>query len=102
MTFIMCYITNSSRKEAQKIAKHLIKKRICACSNIFPISSMCWWKGKIESADEWVVIAKTKKENWKKVKQEVKKITSYETPCIIKINAEANDDYEKWLKKEVR
>ena len=102
MSFILCYITNSSEEEALKIVKHLTEKRIVACGNVFPIKSMYWWKEKIDNTDEWVAIVKTKEENWEKVKQEVKKIHSYKVPCIIKIKVEANEDYEKWLNSEVK
>ena len=61
---------------------------------------MYWWKGKIENESEVVAIVKTKEENWEKVQQEVKKIHPYETPCIMKFDVEANDDYESWIKSE--
>ncbi len=102
MSFIIIYITTENETEANKIAKHLIEKRLIACTNMFPIKSIYWWKGKIENADEIVLIAKTKKENWQKVKSEVKAIHSYETPCIMKIEVDANEDYESWLKGEVK
>ncbi|MBU3905245.1 MAG: divalent-cation tolerance protein CutA [Nanoarchaeota archaeon] len=101
MSFIICYITVSDEKEALKIVNHLVEKRIVACGNIFPIKSAFWWKGEIKNTDEFVTIVKTKEENWEKVKEEVKKIHSYDVPCIMKIKVEANEDYEKWLNGEV-
>ena len=62
---------------------------------------MYWWKGEIQEDNEVVIIAKTKQETYNKVKQEVKNIHSYETPCIIKIDAEANEEYENWINKEL-
>ncbi|NYZ79779.1 divalent-cation tolerance protein CutA [Candidatus Micrarchaeota archaeon] len=102
MAMILCYITNSSEEEAMRIVERLLEKRIAACATVFPVKTAYLWKGKIEKASEYVALVKTKKGNWEKLKKEVKKIHSYETPCIIKINAEANDDYEKWLKKELK
>jgi periplasmic divalent cation tolerance protein len=100
MPFIFVYVTNPNKKEAKKIALHLLKKRLIACSNIFPIESFYWWKGRIKNAKEVVLIVKTRKENFKKVKNEIKKIHSYSIPCIIKFDVEANKEYEEWLKKE--
>lgn len=102
MSFIFVYITNENELEAKKIAKHLLEKRLVACANIFPISSMYWWNGKIEETKEIVLIAKTAKENYNKVKAEVKKIHPYKIPCIIKIDVEANDEFEGWLKGELK
>jgi periplasmic divalent cation tolerance protein len=92
------YITNPNKKEAKRIALHLLKKKLIACANIFPIDSLYWWGKNIEEVKEFVLIAKTKEENFKKVESEVKKIHPYKVPCITKINVEANEEYENWLK----
>jgi len=100
MTFIFVYITNPSKKIARKIALYLLKKRLVACANIFPIESSYWWKGKIENTKEVVLVVKTRKENFNKVKNEIKKVHPYSLPCIIKFGVEANKEYEDWIKKE--
>lgn len=99
--FNLIYITNPDRKTAKKIALRLLKKRLIACANIFPVESVYWWEGKIENAKEVVLILKTK-ENFNKIKNEVKKIHPYSIPCIIKFDAEANKEYEEWLKRETK
>jgi len=100
MTLI--YITCKDKQEAKKISKALLEKRLIACSNMFPIESMYWWKGKIEEDNEIVILAKTKDKNYDKIKEEVKKLHSYEVPCILKIDAKANEDYQKWVDEEVK
>ncbi len=102
MGFIIIYITHKNLKEAKKIVTHLLQKKLITCANFFPIKSSYWWKNKIENSNEIVTIIKTKKENWKKLKSEVKKIHPYETPCIIKFNVEANKDYELWINSEIK
>ncbi|PIN71827.1 divalent-cation tolerance protein CutA [Candidatus Woesearchaeota archaeon CG10_big_fil_rev_8_21_14_0_10_45_5] len=102
MAFIIVYVTHENLGNAQRMAAHLLKKRLIACANFFPIKSSYWWKGKIENSQEIVSLLKTRKENWEKVKSEIKKIHSYKTPCIIKIGAEANKDYESWINKETK
>jgi len=102
MAFILVYITNPSKKDAKELALYLLKRKLVACANIFPIDSLYWWKGKIEESKEYVLIVKTKKENWNKIKTEVKKIHSYTTPCIAKINVSANKEYEDWLRSVVK
>lgn len=97
MTFILVYVTNPNKKEAEKIAQHLLNKRLVACANIFPINSMYWWKNKIEKSKEYVLILKTDKKKWEKIKGEIKRIHSYTVPCIIKINVDANKEYKNWL-----
>ena len=100
MEFIVVYVTHENKEEAEKIAKHLLEKKLIACYNIFPITSGYWWKGNIENSEEYVSLLKTRSENWEKVKQEVEKIHPYETPCIMKLDVEANESYGKWIYEE--
>ena len=100
MTLI--YITCKDQEEAKKISLHLLKKRLIACANMFPIKSMYWWKGKIENQKEAAILAKTLEKNFGKIKKEVLRLHSYEIPCILKIDAEANESYDDWIKKEVK
>ena len=96
------YITCKDKNEAEKISTHLLKKRLIACANIFPIRSMYRWNNKIVRNKEEVIIAKTNNKNFNKVAAEVKKMHSYNIPCIIKINSTANKDYETWAKREMK
>lgn len=100
---IFVYITCPNKKEAQKIGRVLIEKKLVACLNIFPISSIYRWQKKIVRDKEVVLIAKTLKKNFKKVEATVKTLHSYQVPCIcawpiIKVNQK----YLKWLKKEIK
>ena len=101
MNFIFIYITNPTKEEASKVAKHLLEKKLIACANIYPINSIYWWKGKITEETEVVLIAKTLESNFEKVKSEVEKIHSYKVPCIIKIPVSSNKKYFDWLKGEL-
>ena len=92
------YIPCPSKEEAEKIAKELLQKKLIACANIFPISSLYLWKGKIEERNEFVLLVKTNKE----VEEEVKKLHSYENPCIGKIPIEFNKEYSNWLQSELK
>ena len=98
----LVYITCKNKKEAEKISMHLLRKRIIACANIFPIKSMYWWNNKIVNDKENVIIAKTNDKNFNKVENEVKKIHSYEIPCILKINATSNKEYWQWANRKMK
>ena len=98
----LLYITCKSSTEAKKIASFLLSKKLIACANVFPIASMYKWKGKLQNSKETVLIAKTKAGNYEKVKKTVSKMHSYETPCIMKLSAEANTPYYQWLMNEIK
>ena len=96
---VFLYITTKNKAEAKKIAKVLLKERLCACVNIFDkMSSMYWWKGKIEEANETVLIAKTTKNKFSKLSARVKVLHSYDCPCILQIDVTGgNKEYVNWL-----
>lgn len=99
---ILIYIPCKDEKEAEKISEYLLKERLIACSNIFPVKSMYRWDGKIEKESETVILAKTKHEKYDEIKKVVKKLHSYDIPAIIKIPSEANEEYDRWVGKELR
>ncbi|MFH1316240.1 MAG: divalent-cation tolerance protein CutA [Candidatus Woesearchaeota archaeon] len=99
---ILIYITCKDREEAKKLSKILLEKRLIACSNLFPVESMYWWKGKIEDQDEYALIAKSTEDKFNKIKETVKQNHSYDIPCIEMIKTSANKRYEEWVKEETR
>ncbi|MCX5687915.1 MAG: divalent-cation tolerance protein CutA [Candidatus Omnitrophica bacterium] len=93
-------ITTVSRKlDAEKIARDLVVKRLAACVQIGgPIKSIYRWKGKIETAKEWVCIIKIRKSFYKKVEEAIKESHPYEIPEIIAVSIpKGSKDYLKWL-----
>lgn len=102
MKFILVYIASPTGAEARKIAKHLLKKKLIACGNIYRVNSFYVWKRKLVDAAEHVLIGKTVEKNFKEIKEEVGRIHSYETPCILKIPAEANERFFSWVKDELK
>lgn len=100
MKFIIIYITHPNLKEAKKVAETLLRDKLIACVNYFPIESAYWWQGKIENAKEIVSLVKTRKENWTKVRKAVEAMHPYQTPCIMKLEVESNPSYADWIKKE--
>lgn len=100
MVIITLYVTHKNQEEADKVVNFLLERKLIACANFFPIVSRYWWKDKIENQDEIVSLLKTREENFEKVREEILKIHPYETPCILKIGAEANKSYGNWVMNE--
>jgi len=97
-------VTTKDAKEAENIAKVLLDKRLVACCNIIPnIKSMFRWKGKIENANESLLIIKTKERLMDMVSEEIKSAHSYDVPAIefMKISKGSNDFLE-WINKETK
>jgi periplasmic divalent cation tolerance protein len=96
---IVVLITTSSEEEAHKIAELLVNGRKAACVNIVPrVDSLFWWKGKLDSARESLLLVKTKASLLPAIISLVKEIHSYEVPEIIALPIIAgSEDYLKWL-----
>ena len=99
MSYIVILITVVNEKEGNIIAKALILNKLAACVNIVPqIKSIYWWKGKIETSTEKLLIVKTKKTLIPKLIKVVKKLHSYTVPEIIALPIIAgNKDYLEWI-----
>lgn len=98
MLFI--YVTCKNASEAEKIGEMLVKKRLVACAVVVPkAKSIFRWNGKIVKASESLLFLKSAARNKAKLEAEVKKLHSYEVPCIVFFNARGSADYEKWVER---
>ena len=97
MAFIFVYVTYPNEKTADKITAHLLKSKLIACANIFPIKSTYMWKGTVKQDREIVTLLKANKKNYSKIKKEIKKIHPYEVPCITKIDVSSNKEFDSWI-----
>ena len=94
------YIPVSSLQEAKEIASALLKEKLIACANFFPINSMYEWQGKITEDKEYVLFVKTRERLAKQVSKRIEKLHSYDTPCILTIDCDANKSFYDWITKE--
>ncbi|MBM4444387.1 MAG: divalent-cation tolerance protein CutA [Chloroflexi bacterium] len=95
-------ITTASKEEAERLARLLLDQRKVACVNIVPgVHSLFWWQGKLDSAQESLLIAKTRMALVPRVIAMVKGAHSYTVPEIIALPIMAgNDDYLEWIDRE--
>lgn len=99
---IITIITAGSYEEAHKIADALVRGGKAACVNIVPkANSLFRWRGKVEEAEESLLLVKTRAELFSEVVRVVKEIHSYEVPEIIALPVVDGDpDYLAWITKE--
>ena len=99
---MMVYVTCKNLTEAKYISSHLLESKLIACANLFPVKSMFWWKGELAEEDEYVIIMKTVKKNFDKIRNEVLKTHSNDVPCIVSYEMkEGHGDYLEWIRKSV-
>jgi periplasmic divalent cation tolerance protein len=98
-------MTCKNKVEANKIAYALVKKDLVACANIIPnIKSYFKWNNKkINALKEIILIGKTVKKNINKITLYVKKISSYDCPCIVFVDIEnGNKEFLNWIKSSTK
>ncbi len=84
MKHSLVYVTTPDMTEAEKLATMVVEKRLAACANILPkMKSVYRWQGKVETAQEVVVIIKTRTELVEKLIFALAKAHSYEVPCVV-------------------
>jgi periplasmic divalent cation tolerance protein len=81
---VLLYTTYPSVVEAEQAGRKLVDAGLAACVNVIPgMRSVYRWQGKIEDANEAVMIVKTRMSLAEKVTAGVKSGHSYETPAVL-------------------
>jgi len=97
--YIVVLVTTSSKQEAEKIAQSLLEMKLIACANVLgPVSSYFYWAEKIERAEEYLMLLKTRTDLFDAVSAKVKTLHSYEVPEVIALPVlKIVGAYREWL-----
>ena len=96
---VIVLITASSQEEAERIATALVEEMLAACVNVIPgVASIYRWEGKVERAEEWLLVAKSRSDVMGELVQRVQMLHSYEVPEILALPlAGGGEAYLRWL-----
>ncbi len=97
--FCVVLVTCGSDGEAEKIAEKLVELKLSACVNIIPkIKSIYRWEGKIQNADEILLLIKTRRSLFPEAMEAIRKQHSYSCPEILALPiADGFEAYMSWL-----
>ena len=101
---ILVLTTAGSKDEARKIGHALVERLLAACVNIVPqVGSIYRWEGEVEEAEEWLLIVKTNRDAFERVRDAIKELHSYDVPECISIAIESGSmQYLNWLGESVK
>ena len=99
---VVVFVTTSGEEEAEKIASLLLEHRKAACVSVIPrVQSRFWWQGKLDSAQESLLIIKSRAALVPEITYIVKKAHSYTVPEIVALPiVGGNKDYLDWVDQE--
>ena len=96
---VLLYVTCRDADEAARIGEALVRDSLAACANILPgMRSIYRWDGRLEHANEAVLILKTRRALADDATVRVKALHSYQVPAILVLPVEGgNPDNLTWM-----
>lgn len=92
-----------SEEQAQQVARGLVESRLAACVNILPgVRSIYHWQGAIEEDGEWLLVIKSRRDLFRKLRAAIEKVHAYDVPEVVALPvAEGSPDYLGWMDREL-
>ncbi len=102
--YLQVQTTTGSEQEAERISVALVDRRLAACAQVVgPISSRYRWQGEVESAEEWLCLAKTTAARYPELEAAIRELHCYEEPEILATPIVAGSPgYLAWLAHNVQ
>lgn len=93
--------TVAGKARAEKLATAIVGRRLAACVQYAPIQSIYRWKGKVEAASEYLLLAKTTASSAERLLRFIEGNHSYELPEITVLTIRGGlAGYLDWIASE--
>jgi len=102
--FYVVMVTTKDESEAKRLGEKLVSEKLAACvSVVTKVSSVYRWRGKIERADEALMLIKTSHKKLDRLIPRIKELHTYEVPEVLVLSVEkGSPEYIKWLEESLR
>jgi len=93
----------ATRADTQAIATAVVEQRLAACAQVIgPITSTYWWQGKVETAEEWLCVMKSRQDLYQELEKAIRQVHPYEVPEILAVPVvQGSQDYLEWMDREL-
>ncbi len=101
--FVQVVTTVSTRQDADRLARLAVEARLAACAQVLgPVSSTYHWQGKVESAEEFMVVLKSSAGLQERLRAALAAQHPYDVPEILSFAVMAgNRAYLDWMAAEL-
>jgi len=100
MVFI--YTTCATSEEAKSLGKLIVDKKLGACVDYWPVSSMYNWKGSFKQTSQVMLIVTTLESKLEEVNDLISKNHNYSAPLIAGVDVRRiNRAYKEWMTQQV-
>lgn len=103
-SFIQVITAIHSRELASAIAHDVVSRRLAASAQVSgPIQSTYWWKGKMETTEEWLCTMRTRCDLYQELENAIRQLHPYEEPGIIVLPIiGGSPSYLTWIQNETQ
>jgi periplasmic divalent cation tolerance protein len=101
---VVVLVTCKNSAEARRIGRAVVTSRLAACANVLPgkVESIYRWRGKVERARETLLLVKTTRRRWAKLRDAIRGLHSYDVPEIVALPIVAGlEEYTAWIRESV-
>ncbi|MGW0364505.1 divalent-cation tolerance protein CutA [Streptomyces sp. NPDC002990] len=98
---IVVTTTHDVEEKARTLAAQVVRERLAACAQVYPVSSVYWWEGEVRSASEWRIDFKTRAALSDRLSRFLTEHHDYDTPEIVSVPlAGGSAPYLDWVNAE--
>ncbi len=100
---IVVFSTCANDEEGDKLARALVETRVAACVTIVPgARSIYRWQGAVEAAAECLLIIKSSRQLFDRLRSALEKAHAYDVPEVLAVPVvDAAPNYMNWLEGQL-
>ncbi len=96
---IVVITTAGTEDQANLLAQELVERRHSCCVNIVPVHrSIYRWQGEICTDSEYMLVIKSREEEYEAIEKAIKELHSYDLPEILCFNVSRGEEgFLQWI-----
>jgi periplasmic divalent cation tolerance protein len=99
---LLVLTTTANAEEARRLAAEAVERKLAACVNVAAVGSTYRWRGRVENAEECLLLIKTTQKRFDATRELIRERSTYEMPEVLAIPvADGSADYLRWLRESV-